>query len=88
MNTWGLGSKDKGSDQAECAADEQHGIHRSQQLNYKLFTVRDSESDVLNQPLVLPANSICSVSCVLRDFLFEGHFCLSTYHNEVDRRQA
>ena len=74
MNTWGLRSKDKGSDQEECAADEQRDIHRCQQLDHKSFTVRDSESDVLNQPLALPASSRCSVSCVFRDFLFEGHF--------------
>ena len=88
MNTWGLRSKDKGSVWAECAADEQHGIHRCQKLDHKSFTVQDSESDVLNQPLALPASSRCSVSCVFRDFLFEGHFCLSIYHNEDDRRQA
>lgn len=88
MNTWGLRSEDKGSDRAECAADEQHGIHRRQQLDHKSFTVRDSESDVLNQPLALPANSKCSVSYGFRDFLLEGHFCLSIYHNEDDRRQA
>lgn len=64
MNTWGLRSKDKGSDLAECAADEQHGTHRSQQLDHKSFTVRDSESDVLNQPLALPANSRCWLSPV------------------------
>lgn len=74
MNTWSLRRKDKGSHQAECAADEQHGIHRSLHLDHKSFTGRDSESDILKQPLALPVNSRCSVSCVLRDFLFEGHF--------------
>lgn len=74
MNTWSLRRKDKGSHQAECAADEQHGIHRSLHLDHKSFTGRDSESDILKQPLALSVNSRCSVSCVLRDFLFEGHF--------------